>query len=158
MLSIKNSGLMIITAFLFGCAAPQPAKISITPSGRPEATIRAPIEQIKSAIISEEVNYGYTVEKDTPYLLVLVRDVNGKENTGIAMTIGNMYSNNSRTASYTFASEGGSVRVVASMALRAQMPGGQVNTADINDNGDVYNTYQKQLNDIKARLEGAASK
>lgn len=147
---------LLVAALLVGCAAPV-AKITSTSSGKPEVVIHTTdVGAIKSLILADLINYGYQIEKDTPYLLELTRPANSTENFGASLSIGNAYSTNYRVASYTFVQTNDGIRVIASAALRAQLPGGQVNSSPLNDNGNVYNTFQKQLLDIKKKLESTS--
>lgn len=119
---ICAAGLFAVTLFS-GCVTQQP-KMTQTASGKPEVVIATTdVDAIKSAVISSLVNHGYTVEKDTPYELEMTRPTNSTENLAASLSIGNSYSTNSRVATYMFAKQNGSVRVIVHMFLRAQMPG-----------------------------------
>ena len=104
-------------------------------------------------IIGDLVNHGYTVETDTEYSLVLSRKLNSSEEMLAALFVGNSYSSNSRIASYTFVRDGGNVRVLCAAQVRAQMPGGQLKTMPLDDNGHVFNNFYQQLADIKKKVE-----
>lgn len=137
---------------LSGCVT-QPERISATASGKPEVTIPGvELPAVKAHLIGMLVNFGYTLERDTEYSLVLTRPTQAGENFAVAMSIGNAYSSNSRVANFTFVKTPEGIRVIATPALRAQMPGGQVNELPLNGNGTVYNTFQQDLNEMKAKL------
>lgn len=58
------------------------------------------------------------------------------------------------TSARAFAKQAdGSVRIVASAAITAQMPGGQVNTMELAGNGNEFNRTQAELEAIRAKLE-----
>jgi hypothetical protein len=146
---------VVCLTFLAGCVT-MPEKMTVTPSGNPEVEIATKdISAIKAAVISRLVNEGYSVEKDTDYSLELTRATKGAEDFAAALSIGNSYSSNRRFVVYTFIKRGDIVRVIAAPGLRAQMPGGQVNTMPLSS-GNVYNLYQQQLFDIKAEIERQA--
>lgn len=145
------AGLLFLLAS--GCATPPP-KIEVTRSGKPEVTIATSnLSEIKSLIINDLVDVGYSVESDTEYSLTLSRQLKGTENFGAAMTVGNSYSTNTRVSSYTFAKTDGSIRVVASTGWRAQMPGGQTRITPLEDGAAQFNIFQEQLNGIKLSIE-----
>ena len=146
--------------FLFavsGCATPV-AKITNTSSGKPETIINThSVDTIKSMIISDMIDFGYQVDKDTPYLLELSRPIEGgAEQLYASLAVGNSYSENRRIATYTFVKTGKGIRVVASASIRAQMAFGQIKSGSLDDNGNIYNTFQKQLLWIKDDIENAA--
>jgi hypothetical protein len=108
---------------------------------------------IKADLIGISVNEGYQIDKDTTYLLEMHRPTNSKEDMFLALTIGNSYSSNSRLLSFMFVPGSDSTRVIASSSIRAQLPGGQTNNMDLNDNGAVYNKVQQWLQDAKSQVE-----
>lgn len=138
-------------AFSVGCTTIE--KSTFTPSGRPEVVIATnDVGRIKSLLIGDLLNHGYTIESDTQYALTLTRPTKGMESVAASMVAGNSYSVNTRYATYNFVHLDNGIRVIASMGWRAQMPGGQVNNQPLND-GNVYNTFQTQLFEIKAMIE-----
>lgn len=144
---------LLLVIFLPSCATPV-AKITNTDSGKPEVIIETNnIDSIKSLIISEMVNFGYQIEKDTPYLLEMARATDSRENMTAALSIGNSSSTNNRLATYTFVKLNNGIRVIAAASLRAQLPGGKVNFSQLSNNGSIYNIYQKQLFVIKEKIE-----
>jgi hypothetical protein len=157
--SIKNMkhmlslmcGLTLLLA-LVGCVAPV-EKIAVTPTGRPEVTINAPIDRIKAEIISVALNEGYTIDQDSTYMLRFSRPLGAGENFGAALTVGNAYSANRRVTTYTFSPHGVGVRVVVSSQWQAQMPGGQSKSTELADGGNVFNAHQQALMNIKEKLE-----
>lgn len=138
---------------LVGCVTTQPQRISSTESGKPEATIKATVQDIKNEIINDMLNYKYGIETDTPFSLSFSRPAEGNENFMAYFKSGNAYSTNERLTVYNFVVRGDSVRVIALPQIRSRMVGGQVNTSDVSGNSNIYNEYQKQLNDVKTKLE-----
>lgn len=149
-----KSILLPIALALAGCATPI-QRIVETPSGKPEVIIKADVAAIKASIIGDLVNHNYTVEKDSEYLLEFSRPTKGMENFAAAMVAGNSYSTNARIVNYTFVRQPDGVRVIIANSVRAQMPGGQTRTEPLHHN-ELFNTYQKQLEDIKSKLEKSA--
>ena len=142
---------------LTGCANAPPAKV--TPSGKAEVTI-AGVEPdaIRSAVtgymldISVPGRDRYTIESDSPMRLVFVRPLEGNENLGASIAIGNSSSSNYRVISFSFVRVDSGVRVIADNKWRAVMPLGKVNETDLNT-GPVVDYYQGALEAIQARLE-----
>ena len=128
--------------------------MTVTPSGKPEVVINtSDVGPIKALLIGTLLNYGYSLEQDTPYSLTLARPLKGMEEVGASLSTGNSYSSNSRVTTFTFVKQADGIRVVASSAWRAQMPGGQIRTTPLDDNGGIFNTYQTELLAIKAKIE-----
>lgn len=146
--TLTTLNVIILTA----CATP-PGKMTTTESGKPEAIIAADVTTIKAAIIADLVNDGYQVEKDTPYSLEIVRSTKGNEDIAAYFLVGNVYSSNHRVVNYTFISTASGTRVIASPSIRAQLPGGKINSADLHNRDDVFNMFQTQLLDIKQKTE-----
>jgi hypothetical protein len=129
------------------------AKLSTTASGSPEQTINSTVERIQNEIINDMVNYKYVVESQTSNMLVMVRAAEMGDNLSAYFLVGNAYSKNERLATYTFIDNNNGVRVIATPGIRARMVGGQVNTRDLLHITNIYNEYQKQLNDLKYSIE-----
>lgn len=152
-----TSLLMLLLALLTGCVT-QVSRVITTASGKPEVTIAtSDVGRIKSMIIGDLVNYGYTVETDTAYSLSLSRKMKDMEQFATALSIGNAYSSNSQLSNYTFVRDGNTTRVIFSGMLRAQLPGGQINTLPLDDNNFLFNEIINQLNEIKIKIETAPS-
>lgn len=146
-------GLLCAGLFLSGCATPE-ARLTTTASGNPEVFIKTTnVGAIKSAIIGDLVNFGYSIESDTEYSLSLSRALTPGEDFGASLATGNAYSTNRRVSTYTFVKQEEGIRVIANTGWRAQMPGGQVRTTPLEANNTIYNTFQTQLSKIKVELE-----
>ena len=149
--------LSLVGILLFAGCVTQPPRITNTPSGKPEVAIATnDVARIKSMIIGDLVNHGYTVEQDTEYSLTLSRRLSGGEDMVAALAVGNSYSSNTRLATYTFVRDGNSVRVILAAQIRAQMPGGQVKSQPLDGNNSIFNTFQQQLLEFKKKIEAPA--
>lgn len=143
-----------MVVILSGCTTVP--KMCQTASGKPEVTIKSTdISLIKSEIITDMMNSNYNIVKDTDYMLEMTRPATSGENFTAGMSIGNTYSTNYRSAIFNLAKLKTGTRVVASLALKAQLPGGQVNSMSMNDNGNVFNSYQQMLMDIQEKVEAS---
>lgn len=149
---IVLAALALLASLLSGCM--QTYQFAGTPSGKPEAIIMAEVASIKSAIIGEMVNHRYQIDQDTEYMLRLSRPLEGGENFGAALAVGNSYSTNKRVTTYTFVKQpDGAVRVIVSSVWAAQMPGGQENSSDVTNVPANFELFKTQLAEIKNRLE-----
>jgi len=143
---------LVITLFLASCAS-MPDKIQNTPTGKPEVIINySNVDDIKASLIADYLIDGYTVTKDTPYLLELQRNTKGNEDFAAYFAVGNAYSSNYRLVSINLIKSDGKVRVVVTNSFKAHMPFGQVNTAEITNN-KVFNFWQTYLNGLKKKFE-----
>lgn len=98
---------------LGGCAAPIQHQ---TASGRPETLIHnTSADSVKSAIVNGMMSKGYRITRDTPYEIAFDKPV---ENIADQVLLGSKYdSQPSARVSYTLASVGADVRVIADMAI-----------------------------------------
>lgn len=147
------SGFALIAAAACACA-PQPARIAQTASGRPEVVVRASLDAVKAALISNRVDVGYMVERDTPYLLEVIRPCTGAENVGTAFATGTGFSSCEFLVSYTFAPVQAGVRVAASTAYRSHAYG-KTQTTPSQMTNQSFNDLQQHLETAKQLLEGA---
>ena len=143
----------ILVLGVSGCAT-APPRTEVTRSGRPEIVIAAPVQSIKSAIVADMMREGYTIQKDTDLLLEFSRPTKGAEDFLTSMAVGNGYSTNTRVTQFTIVRDGeNAFRVFVSSSVQAQMPGGQVKSMSLNENNNVFNTYQAALKKMKDDLE-----
>lgn len=120
-------------------------------SGRPEVVIASgDIDAMKSSLAGEMAQFGYQVDRNSEGLLELSR---ATTDLITASEVGNPGSAHRRVVTYTFTRQGVSTRIIADVSIRAQLPGGQVDTVSLNDNGAVYGFVQKQLDQLKKTLE-----
>lgn len=144
--------MLIVLTFLASCGEPV-KRIEETRSGRPEVTIKAPLNTIINELIDKSIDEGYTLVNQSNYSLQFRRQVNRAEDIHTSLWVGNSYSENSKWLNYSLTKSGTSIRVVASSELQAAMIGGQINRQSLDENNLVFNTYQGFLNDLKAKLE-----
>jgi hypothetical protein len=148
--------VLVAACLLLSACVTQPPRSVLTESGRPEVVIAtADVAKIKSVIVGRLLNQGYTVESDNAYSLTLVRAATGMENFAAAMSLGNAYSTNAATATFTFVRDGEATRVVLTIGMRAQMPGGQVRQAETGRSNAEFNTLQHELERLKRLVEQA---
>lgn len=133
-----------------GCVAPEAGTLR-TVSGRPEIVIASrDIDAMKSQLIGEMVHFGYQVDSNSRDLLEISRNAT---DLITAHAVGSADGPHRRVVIYTFIQQGVSTRIIADVSMRAQLPGGQVDTVSLNDNGTVYGFFQKQLDKLKETLE-----
>jgi len=142
--------IMLLAAILLaGCETVQPPA---TASGKPEVTINAPIAKIKSILISNAVNAGFSISKDSEYLLQFDKPSN---NFAAQLLLGSKYDGvpNERYQ-ITFAQMGDSVRVVAA-GMIVTNPGSGFEQITVINSGDGINKTQEELLTVKQMAEAA---
>ena len=103
---------ILLSVLLSGCVTPV---VHHTPSGKPEVTIASDDKDlVKSVLVSEMLNRGYDISKDSDYMIAFDRPV---ENALAAALLGSQYdSTPNARASYTVVLVAdGSTRVVATL-------------------------------------------
>ena len=149
---MKNLVLSVfIGLFLMGCAATTP-KISNTKTGKPEIVIHKPARLIKPHLISDAVDRGFTLKKDSDYLIEFSRKPKIGMESLTAGLQGNRYSNNTIELQYTLVETAGKTRVIATMSTQSVMPFGRVNKTESNG-ANTFNSIQGFFNDLKAKLQ-----
>jgi hypothetical protein len=135
---------------LGACQTVQPPA---TASGKPEVTIRAPVEKIKALLITHAMNNGMSITKDTEYLLQFDKPTT---NLGAAVLLGSRYDStpNERYV-ITFAPLGEQTRVIAS-AMYVTNPGSGFERITPVNAGDGINKTQSDLEQIKVMAEAPA--
>jgi hypothetical protein len=142
---------VIFALFLSGCVS---APESTT---RPEVAINADAGAVKAAIIAKFLPYGYAIESESEHQIKMTRPLDSWENTYASLAVGNSYSVNHREAAFTLLPSPVGVRVLASVSIVAQMPGGQVNRREMTSNRAVASVMQGDLDSVKRDLENAAT-
>ncbi len=146
-------GLAVALA-LSGCATTE-APHAQTQSGKPEVTIATKDgDRIKSEIMAAMITAGYTLDKDSSFMLQFRGPVTAGETFLLGMTVGNSYSSNWRTVSFNFLPVDASTRVIAVSSLNAQLPGGQTNGLDAT--GKHFDELQQLLSTVKSKVEKTA--
>jgi hypothetical protein len=143
---------LFVAVFFIGCAA-APPKISNTKTGKPEIVIHKPAKFIKPHLISDALDRGYMLKKDSDYLIEFSRKPkNTGERLTAGMLVGNSHSSNTIELQYTLVESAGKTRVIAHSYVQAIMPFGKINKMDNNGSG-TFNEIQGFFNDLKARLQ-----
>lgn len=147
--------LFALAAFvcLSGCVTDAASSYApATPSGKPEVVIHASVAQVKSALISRAMNKGFSITRDTDYLLQLDKP---SDNIAAQLLLGSRYDStpNERYV-FTFAPAGDEVRIVAATMFVTNPGSAFERTTPITTGAGVQRT-QVALDEIKAQIEGA---
>ncbi|MDR6659734.1 hypothetical protein J2W51_002304 [Tardiphaga robiniae] len=134
-----------------GCQTAQPPS---TASGKPEVTIHAPVAKIKALMITNALNKGLSITKDTEYLLQFDRPT---QNMGAAILLGSKYDSvpNERYI-LTFAPAGEETRVVASAMFVTNPGSGFERITPVNAGAGIDQT-QRDLDELKATAEAQSA-
>lgn len=145
--TVKTAIGLLAGLMLASCQTVQPPS---TASGKPETMIRAPVGKIKALLISEAMNNGLNVTKDTEYMLQLEKPTT---NFGAAVLLGSRYDStpNERYV-VTFAPLGEETRVVVS-SMFVTNPGSAFEQITPVNAGEGVNRTQQTLQNIKAQAE-----
>jgi len=120
----------------------------------PSVVIKAPLDQVKSALVSRLAPLGYNIVADTPYQMAFSKEVNGFKGALAQVLMGNSYSETPKdTATFMFAASGDQVMVTAAEELSVRMAFGNVNRTNLLDNKKNREGMQQFLNSVKATLE-----
>jgi len=120
----------------------------------PSVVIKAPLDQVKSVLVSHLATQGYNIVTDTPYQLAFSKEVTGVKGALAQVLMGNSYSETPKdTATFMFAVTGDQVMVTAAEELSVRMAFGNVNRINLLDNKKNREGMQQLLNSLKARLE-----
>lgn len=142
---------LFIGLFLMGCAASTP-KISTTKSGKPEIVIHKPASFIKPHLISDALDNGYSLVKDSDFLIHFSRKPRAGAESLNAVLTGNKYSERTIELQYTLVETAGKTRVIADYWKKTVFPFGRVKKSSNNGAAD-FNERQGFFNDLKARLQ-----
>jgi hypothetical protein len=145
---MKKLWILGLALTLGGCAAPVQHQ---TASGRPEVLIHnTNSESVKSAIVNRMLSDRYRITRDTPYEIAFDKAV---ENIAAQVLLGSEYdSQPNARISYTLASVGADVRVIADMAIITN-PGSAFERRTEMNNGQDSPMVQTFLDGIKAEKE-----
>ena len=143
--------VILIGLIFSGCATTQRVA---TPSGKPEVVINTTDrEKIKSVIINEFMNAGFTMVSESDYSVVFSKPMEGFGGVMYQAMLGNSYSSSPKwNARINMANTGESTRVLAQAVVRMQNAFGR---EDVNDmtNGKAGAQLQEILQRIKAQVE-----
>jgi hypothetical protein len=149
--------ILVAACCVFAGCVSRPPRVSEPAAGNPEVTITGKdATRIKSIIIGEAVNRGFTIERDRKYSLVLTKPGSGMDAFIYGMSNGNADSGNMVVLSYTFAKSDGKVRVVMALETRTQLPGGRTSSKPWPLNDALRKVFQFGLNEVKRRAELAS--
>lgn len=143
---IKALVIAIFTLLASACQTVQHA----TPSGRPEATIKADPVAVKSALAGALFNFGYTMVKDTNFQMAMDKPI---QNVMANVLMGSQYDPTVEARiNATFLQMGDATRVTAELFVVRN--GGSAFEALTPMNGAKDSIgVQSLLDDIKAGLE-----
>ena len=144
-------GVILMGLMLAGCATTQRLA---TPSGKPEVNINTTDRgKIKSVIINEFMNAGFTMVSESDYGVVFSKPMEGFGGVMYQAMLGNSYSSSPEwNARINMATSGDSTRVMAQAVVRMQNAFGR---EDVNDmtNGKSGVQLQEILQRIKSQVE-----
>ncbi|MCF6153927.1 MAG: hypothetical protein E3K36_01480 [Candidatus Brocadia sp.] len=144
-------GAILIGLILVGCATTQHLA---TPSGKPEVNITTTDRgKIKSVIINEFMNAGFSLVSESDYSVVFSKPVEGFGGVMYKAMLGNSYSSNPEwNARINMAALNDSTRVMAQAVVRMQNAFGR---EDVNDmtTGKAGAQLQEILQKIKVQVE-----
>jgi len=143
--------IILISLMIAGCATTQRLT---TPSGKPEVTINTTDRgKIKSVIINEFMNAGFTMVSESDYGIVFSKPMEGFGGIMYKAMLGNLYSSSPEwNVRINMATTGDSTRVMAQAIVRMQNAFGQ---EDVNDmtKGKAGVQLQEILQRIKVQVE-----
>lgn len=148
---IITIGVIFVALILGGCATTQRLA---TPSGKPEVNINTiDREKIKSVVINEFMNAGFSLISDTDYSVVFSKPMEGFGGIMYQTMLGNSYSSSPKwNARINMATINNSTRVMAQAVVRMQNAFGR---EDVNDmtNGKAGTQLQQILQRVKTQVE-----
>lgn len=132
--------------FLTGCQTVQHA----TPSGRPEVTIAAPSNEVKTAFVGTLTNLGYSLTKDTNFQIAMERPV---DNVMANVLLSSKYDPTVEARiTATFLELSGATRVTTDMGIVRNGGSAFEAVTSVNNSPDSVGV-QNLLQEIKAGLE-----
>ena len=144
-------GAILMGLMLGGCATTQRLA---TPSGKPEVNINTTDRgKIKSVIINEFMNAGFTMVSESDYSVVFSKPMEGFGGVMYQAMLGNSYSSSPEwNARINMATTGSSTRVMAQAVVRMQNAFGREDVNDMTD-GKAGAQLQEILQRIKTQVE-----
>lgn len=148
---MKKVFLLLLFA-VASCATPVQHN---TPSGKPEVTIESSdTGEIKSQLVNRMIDRGYTITRDTDYLIAFDRPVDAAGGgLMVGLLFGSRYDGtpNARI-SFTLSKMGDRVRVVADMRIVTNPGSAFERTTEVNQNADSLGVFD-MLRSIKRVVE-----
>ncbi len=144
-------GVILISLMLAGCATTQRLA---TQSGKPEVSvIKTDRGKIKSVIINEFMNAGFTMVSESDHGVVFSKPMEGFGGFMYQATLGNAYSSSPEwNARINMATTGNTTRVMAQAVVRMQNAFGREEVNDMTD-GKVGTQLQEILQRVKTQIE-----
>ncbi len=144
-------GAILMGLMLAGCATTQRLA---TPSGKPEVNINTTDRgKIKSVIINEFMNAGFTMVSEGDYSVVFSKPMEGFGGVMYQAMLGNSYSSSPElNARINMATTSSSTRVMAQAVVRMQNAFGREDVNDMTD-GKAGAQLQEILQRIKTQVE-----
>ncbi|BDA84943.1 hypothetical protein Sa4125_24850 [Aureimonas sp. SA4125] len=125
-----------------------------TASGRPEASIAAPADQVKTAFVGSMTNYGYQLTRDSQFQIVMERQ---SDNAMANVLLGSNYDPTVEArVTATFLDMGAQTRVTADMGIVRNGGSAFEAVTPMNNNVDSLGV-QNLLDEIKTGLESRKS-
>ena len=145
---VRIAAVVLLCLGVVSCAPPVTHQ---TASGRPEVTIATTnVDAVKGALISVMINGGYSITRESHYLLAFDRPV---DNVLAAALLGSQYdSTPNARISYTVARIQSGIRVVADLAIVTNPGSAFERHTNMNANQDSLGV-QKLLLQIKSQVE-----
>ena len=142
---VRVAAVIILCFVVASCATPVKHH---TASGRPEVTIATTnVEAVKGALISEMVNRGYSITRESDFLVAFDRPV---DNVWAAALLGSRYdSTPNARVSYTIARIQDTIRVVADLAIITNPGSAFERQTNMNANED-----SRKIQDLMDRVKG----
>lgn len=142
---------LIVSVFLFGCAAQQPL-IKQTQSGYPEGLFKnTDVETVRSKIIDGCVSRGIMVIESTANQIVCGKTMEGGQAVLARLLVGNSYSTTpQQKVRFILYQIGNDVKVTAQQWIESQMAFGQVRREELKTNNQV-NDLQSFLSSLGAQ-------
>ena len=145
---VRVAAVMILCFLVAACATPVKHH---TASGRPEVTIATTnVGAVKGALISEMVNRGYSITRESDFLVGFDRPI---DNVWAAALLGSRYdSTPNARVSYTIARIQDAIRVVADLAIITNPGSAFERQTDMNANKDSR-MIQGLMDRVKSNVE-----
>lgn len=142
----RSMAALAIAFALTGCQGVQ----HTTPSGRPEVTINAPANDVKTALVGTLANFGYSMSKDTAFQIVMQKE---SGNVMANVLMGSQYDPTVDVRlTATFLDMSGTTRVTTDLGIVRNGGSAFEATTSVNNSQDSIGV-QSLLNDIKTGLE-----
>ena len=150
-IAFKCMVVSLCSLLLCSCAAPVNHN---TPSGRPEVSIKGRSgSQVQSEIMNMMLNHRYSIKSSSTNIIVFEKVFDN--NVMASFVFGSRYDSTPHArVTFNIFEVGDSTRVIASFEAITN-PGSAFERSTPLDNNPDTEKYQKELNDIKLRMESS---